>query len=598
MTNDYNSAAKSDSRPTLLAIIVLIIIVLIYLFCGRVPSEDSTTKGTLKIDKTIQAPHGIAFLDIKGDSIMVQKVKVYLIDPEGKVVSSNGVNFDSIEVTGGVMSVGLAPDAVFNNEKPYQYTIRAEAEGYFTNIKTIFLTKNVPGYYPIYMAKIDDLPSGGIAASEGTIQSLQNGIAMDDMVLQTQLVYGDKKFPFSITIENHTQFLFNGTEVKTAGPLHYKLLTCAPMDYYANRLFPGGFQISNGKDEKGNEITAKNPGYLTAAGWFTLELKIGNQEVNGFSKPLKVAMNFRDFVNTLPDYNLHSGDTIPLWSVDYNTGKWNSDTSIVVSSGLAVEYPVSHLSSWTLGTVGPVCQEDVMVTYRYDGSNMTGFSTTRMNNPGNFLGSLRDNASGQEIPLNTGNRLTFDETRTLFINRFPSNLKAQLFVSEDVPASQVPQRIGTTNEITCSTDCNFLARETAGSHVPSCAITYKFVEDGTTNKVVFSNNTIWYKENAVDPYFMFGGTVDNGGIAKLPSSPASRSLRLWFLGSDSTSEKYIEFKSINPAQSMQASFSLSPGWTIDNNPYIINYDVVGDITVPCDGVVITLHIPSYLLSGL
>src|SRR5262245_7588890 len=74
------------------------------------------------ITNPIKAPVAISFIDANRLlSKQIPKVKVTLIDPGGMVVTSNNLSFSSLEIQGGVMSLGLKKEAVLDGA-PYRFT--------------------------------------------------------------------------------------------------------------------------------------------------------------------------------------------------------------------------------------------------------------------------------------------------------------------------------------------------------------------------------------------------------------------------------------------------------------------------------------------
>src|SRR5687767_5930121 len=112
---------------------LVVALVPLFLFNSVVSMQCKCKKkaAPLEIISTVTAIHGIAFFDVNSAILQnVRNVKVTLIDPEKMVLSSNGFPFDSVRLKEGIMSIGLSTKAQFSVERPYRFTIRAEADGY------------------------------------------------------------------------------------------------------------------------------------------------------------------------------------------------------------------------------------------------------------------------------------------------------------------------------------------------------------------------------------------------------------------------------------------------------------------------------------
>ena len=532
MTNESLVAKGNGVKYTAAGLLLLLIFLFIYYFChssGGGTGKSSSNKGPLK------APHGIEIIDINGDSLNVPVARVYLIDPEDKVVSANEVAFDTVEITDGVMSVGLLPDAVFSEESPYRYSIRVEADGYATVLKTIVITRDVPNYIPVYMAKLDNLPSGSrIAGKSGAISSVNNGLLSENVTLEISADAPNKPLPLTITFDAGTRFLANGAPITQEGPVEYRLLLGAPYDNQANRLFPGGFLMNDGINPNGDTITPANPRYLTTAGWFSLEMSVRGIKVDGFSNPVRVNMGVEPKVkNPATDSSIQSGKKVPIWSLNYETGVWQNDSAAQVGNDYTVDFSITHLSLWTLSYTTGICGV-VPVTY-VDGTG--GFSGSRYTR-------LMDASNGSELQAAL---IDFDAppTRVLNINKFPTSKQATLIVYEGASAATAP--FGNSVEgqfLSCQSACNCLVRNTAVT--APCKFQLKFQRTTSTGTVlpVFTQNSVWYKAPCSAPLFNFAGVVGSAtGIVKVPYPSGPFCVRVWFLHGGSA--RYLDFP-LNP----------------------------------------------------
>ena len=332
----------------------------------------------VEIKSRIQAPMGVAFIEVKDGARqnVSGKIKVTFIDSAGQVMSANGIPLKTFEVT-QVMSIGLSPAAVFSPDKPYLFYIKAEADGYETNVKPVVVTQNVPNYVPIYMAKLDALPpGGGLASAVGTTSALIGS--------SQTIVAGTGAQQFKLTFAEGTTFIADKKRVNPESRLSYSLLRGInnPLDSigntFTNQAFPGGAEVVNARDASGNIIaTPASPFYFTTAGWFTMDIKTAEgQKVDAFSKPADVEMPLsKNLKNPITNAPLKVGDRIPLWSMNERTGVWRQEGETIVADAgngqLKTSFKVSHLSTWNMDFMNGGCPAGTVISV-INNSGLTG----------------------------------------------------------------------------------------------------------------------------------------------------------------------------------------------------------------------------------
>ncbi|MEZ4943631.1 MAG: hypothetical protein R3D58_22350 [Saprospiraceae bacterium] len=579
----------SKSRNSILGLLLILLVFLLYKYCC--PFSD---QGPIQVKGPIKAPLGVSFIDVNGANTNVQNVKVTLIDPGKKVVSSNAVPFQTVDVEGGVMSIGLASDAVFSVDSPYLFYIRAEADGYMTNIRPVVITADVPEYLPIYMSALRNLPPSGLASLVGNISTIQGGVLQTNETLISQSPQNTMR-PMTIRMEEGLRFLCNGKPVTTPGALNYRLLFGMPRDSNANRVFPGGFEVLGAVDQSGKQLAnPRNPAFFTTGGWFSLEMNIGKEGINGFSKPVLVDMPIADStINPETQAMVKVGDTFPLWSLNNSTGVWTQEDETVVTEnpegGLKISFPITHLSTFNADWFTGACStgtQRIDVSYTFDAANSTGFG-------GNRFTRLVNTADGSEIRAKT---INFDNTGNLEVIRTPAGFTTQLLVHQGANSFFPIQ--GTSGSLSCPGTGSLALVGSA----PATCILLEFVT-GAANAPVNNQcyNSVWTKNSCADPMsmFLFEGIINGDGNLIMPNYPANRCVRLWFLDDSPGSDQiYLEF-TINFGIATIPPGSPTSG-TITTNaaggPYSFTYwrenTAVGDCTTR-----IRINIPAGLVSG-
>src|SRR5690606_26045282 len=98
--------------------------------------------------------------------------------------------------------------------------------------------------------------------------------------------------------------------------------------------------------------TKLSEGSFTPAGVISIDMKVGNQDVKQFSKPLKVDMEINsELINPTTNQKIKAGDQIPVWSLDEAKGEYKreSTTTVVNNNGkLMASFDVNHLSIWMM----------------------------------------------------------------------------------------------------------------------------------------------------------------------------------------------------------------------------------------------------------
>jgi hypothetical protein len=503
------------------ALLLLILLVALAVFVAKKCCPDDSTAAVTFDKSPIKAPHAVALIDANSAAARnVEKARVTIIDPDGMVVSSNGYKFENVEVIGGVMSIGLSSQASFSVEKPYRFFIRVEADGYMTNLKTVVVTQDVPNYVPIYLANLAALPSSGLSANVAAAAVVQDGAMSEALTLQTST--GAQML--RVIIPQGAKLLCDGKPLEGRGrTLSYQLLAGNPLDSSANRVFPGGFEVTDALNSAGepflidNEraVSAASPVYFTSAGWFSLNLNLDSEAVNGFDVPVKVEMPVaRDVRNPATGASVMVGDQVPLWNLDNRTGVWrNEGTGAVEDAGngqMKVTFETKHFSTWNLDFFSGGCPGSL--TIGYDAA-LTGPKFTRLVYPASGVEvktSLIDFSAGGGSPL------------TLL--RLPNTTdRAKLMVHDGADASFPVIRLSDDIQ-SCACVAPPCSLRVFGA--PASCATLRFQVGATATSPC--NNSVWYKSAAADPLFTLGGVLNASGEVSVASLSATKPVRLWY----------------------------------------------------------------------
>lgn len=302
----------------------------------------------------IQAPIAINILDGNGlFGTQIQSSKITLIDDGGKVATPNNLSFSTLNVNGGVLSIGLKKNAKFSINNPYRFALKIESSGYSTNYRTIVVSKDTAQYIPIFMTKIDD-PPPGTSTNAGAI-SIRNSTITDAVTIVPK-ISNEQKGKVSLSFAKGTVLKSYGKKInENALNISYNFSYASPNNLATLRTFPGGTGgtlISDAIDKNGKTIaTPANPVFFTSAGWMTLEMSTRDQTVTEFSNAAVLTMPIDDsLINPVTLKPYKENDSIEFWSLDERSVWKNEGIAVVKPSndGLIAKMNIRHLSTWNL----------------------------------------------------------------------------------------------------------------------------------------------------------------------------------------------------------------------------------------------------------
>ncbi len=304
--------------------------------------------------------------------------------------------------------LGMAPLFVTNNQlfsssNRLAFKIEVDAPGFLKLIKDIVVTTGEPTVVTVYLQELGS-PPVGVAIKTADI-GLLNGVVQANQLISTPTPSGTTE-TVTLKIDSGTQFLdANGVQISAANATtnvqFYSALSSS-----ANNVFPGGMAPQYVKGPDGNWI----PGGLNfvTAGMFTMNMKAGNTEVKKFSKPITASIELNANQDNFETGNpVQAGDSIPVWSLNEETGEWvyEGKANVFADNGkLSAKFEMSHLSGWNLdwgwsmfGSYGS-CQNPLKVNIQ---TNLSGgnYEVTMVTANGNYLGALHGTSisNGKEV---------------------------------------------------------------------------------------------------------------------------------------------------------------------------------------------------------
>ncbi len=528
-------------------LIMMSVLLLAFVFegCNRCENIKVTNEDTgVTINDPIKAPAAFAFIDANVVSnSYVPNVRVTLIDPNGQVRTSSGTSFSELTLKNGVMNLGLHYRAAVNEEKPYRYRIKAEAPGYITTMKTILLINENATYMPVYMAKIAGPPKG-INTVNTSLPVNGNGYVTDRINFETKVSDSfTQKLSFSIPAG--TQLLSNCKPISNPdGEAQIQLAFSNPSAPNAGRTFPNGFLVTDAIDMKGDTIaTPSNPGLFASAGWMSASIQVGQEEVTDFSKPVEATIGINpEMINPVSQERFTKGDTLPIWSLDENTGYWRLEEEAIVENideELVVTFPMNHLSTWNLDYWMDKCPADI--NFEVDNQGCTRLLNVEISNYNNSAqiftptGVSGTSEGISDFPLGLSSHT---------ITQAPQNipLKIKIFDYDSPPNFLVESE----DPILCNgTPINPIEIPSTGPTIYTNIEVILNFHGGGQDKLI-CNNSIWYREyttwGSSAPYSN-AGVLKNGKLTTHEIEAGIYEFLIWYDDpNNGTNQNYIRFK--------------------------------------------------------
>ncbi|MCB0552716.1 MAG: hypothetical protein KDD02_04120 [Phaeodactylibacter sp.] len=340
------------NRNLLLLLIAIIIAVLIYFLRGCPPVEEEPTTRD-----PIIAPISFVFYDVATpDNKNVQNVTVSIIDPLEQVRTSGGFKLSKIELSEGIMTLGIKEGTSLSSASPYSFSILAEAPGFSDIVQTITVSADNPMHIPIYMANLNSPPPG----VETMVQdfAISGSSLSEGLGLNIPVASGGG---IQLNIPQGTKLLCDGIPIKgDAGYL--RIAYGDPLSQAASLAFPNGPIVTNAVSRNGAVLASpRSPIFFQTLGWITIDIKTKYGEVNGFSDSMSITLPInREQINPETNEPYAVGQSVPVWSLDEQTGIWREELSSPLefqgeNEPLVARFKVTHLSTWNLDFKTNIC---------------------------------------------------------------------------------------------------------------------------------------------------------------------------------------------------------------------------------------------------
>lgn len=345
---------KKNTRTgtTLVAAIALILATLFINSCKK-PTEGIE----LTVDESTltKAPVLVHFANANATSgNQPQDFNVKITGKDAAYVQTDGGATTNFKASHGFLPLSLTAAAAPSPGSPVTFNISAEVPGFAPVVHTVTITKDTATIVDVAMIEYNSPPQG--AAVLVTSKPLSDGVS-SGTVLNVSAGAGMVETA-QIQIQPGTQMLdINGSPI-SASQLKANIVNYSATSTTSYGAFPGGFHPSNVVDLQGRQVNGGYPINFVSAGLLSINMEAGSKQVRRFSKPLQVSMKLDpNTTNLTTGQNIKAGDTVPLWSLNEDTGQWTKEGIVTIQSeggSLVANFETSHLCcfnldwSWTI----------------------------------------------------------------------------------------------------------------------------------------------------------------------------------------------------------------------------------------------------------
>lgn len=340
----------------------------IILFAGcKNPAEDVQLVINTDIFKS---PTLIQFVNAKKGAESPKDFTVTIEGPNKDLVrtTTGGKTF---KATDGLLNLVLDRSANPSVTNPVKFTVIANPSGFAPVFQDVTITSATdPVLVRVAVAEYAN-PAVGASATVDT-KALNNGTTSTDVTIVTPTNAGITQ-QTNITVPSGTGFSDAAGAPIVGGQLESRVLFNGTATNGTTPNAPGGNFASNVIGSNGQKI-ASGVNFLSA-GSVSIDMYIGGKEVKTFSKPVIVDMEVNPaMINPTTGVAIKAGETIPMWSLNDETGQWKSEgnATLLNSSGkLVARMAISHLSPWMTAfsyivsdprpIVSPYCSSTVVI---------------------------------------------------------------------------------------------------------------------------------------------------------------------------------------------------------------------------------------------
>jgi len=273
------------------------------------------------------------------------------------IMAAGGTDFT---VMNGFLPLALVSTAKPSASNPVIFNVYASIPGFAPVSQTFSVTNDtLPVSHVLFAVEYASPPDGTSYTDQH--DGLTNGVS--GAVTISNPTVGSMTETSVITIPSGTQMLDGSGNLIPASDLESKVIHFGTGTQGSLLSFPGGF---NPVDVSYNGQALHNVTFKTG-GFLSINMVAGSTPVKNFSKPITVTSELNSsLINPLTNQPVQIGDSIPIWSMNEQTGQWKFEGNAAVAQSLtstnkAVSFQASHLSCWNIDWWGTPCGSTLTV---------------------------------------------------------------------------------------------------------------------------------------------------------------------------------------------------------------------------------------------
>jgi hypothetical protein len=324
--------------------IVAAFALIITLFAGcKNPAEDVEIIVNTDIFKS---PTLIQFVNAKAGIDGPKSFTVDITGPGASLVrtTTGGKVFKTAE---GLLNLMLDRAANPSPTNPVKFTVIANAAGFAPTYLDVVITSTTdPTIYRVPMTEYAN-PTAGSGAIVAT-KAITSGTTSTDVSFTTATNAGMAQ-KSDIIIPTGTGLLDASGASVGGSQLEARVVYSG---YAADGTFsnlPGDGFAANLIGANGQPVAAG--AYLDPVGSVSINMFAGGKEVKSFNKPVTLDMEINSsIINPATNQPIKENETIPLWSLNSQTGQWKNEGNATVVKNtagvLVARAQINHLTDW------------------------------------------------------------------------------------------------------------------------------------------------------------------------------------------------------------------------------------------------------------
>lgn len=324
------------------------------------------TKGVVKIvDATFaKASVSLQFVDARtGEQLDLDGARNISISVTGRNASDVVDNFGGSKYGAdyGIMAVAIREGVVPSKSNQVAFTIHSQTEGYLDASTDVVISQEGHQHFIVNMIKIGDAPAG-ITIKDDMISGVPSTGILESAFSLSPNALPSSGTTASVTIPSGTKLMDKNSSA-VSGNVTATIAYSNPKEAAFGNQFPGSPDVATLDD--GSFVSFQTYALVSMD-----MISSNGKEVKKFGSPIQMNLEIPDGLGTLYGTTVAAGTTVGIYSYDDATGKWKHEGNekIVMNSNLKLEvnFEMTHLSSWQVGTAVP--------SYGYDESQINNIT--------------------------------------------------------------------------------------------------------------------------------------------------------------------------------------------------------------------------------